>query len=101
MTVKRTASDREVMDPVPPARGRKRFLFDIQKAEKVAEQGVEVKGLRLLGTSLVPVLGYALTVSRSPTIGVARGEEDGSFDCTIIRIDGEIVASLTFLVSGE
>ena len=98
MAMKRTASDRAVMDPPAPARGRKRFLFDIQKAEKTAEQGIEVKGLRLLS--------MCFSALRSSPIswvleGVSKGEEDGSFDCAIARADGEFVAALTFLVSGE
>ncbi|TFK84836.1 hypothetical protein K466DRAFT_526791 [Polyporus arcularius HHB13444] len=62
-----------------PARGRKRFQFDIRSARQAAEQGVEVQGLRLLS--------------------VAPGEEDGSFDCVIAHSEGKHVATLTFLVS--
>ncbi|RDX46333.1 hypothetical protein OH76DRAFT_1407058 [Lentinus brumalis] len=67
------------VNPDAPARGRKRFQFDIRCASQAAEQGVEVQGLRLLS--------------------VAPGEEDGSFDCAIARSDGEYVATLTILVS--
>ncbi|RPD55194.1 hypothetical protein L227DRAFT_579837 [Lentinus tigrinus ALCF2SS1-6] len=67
------------LSPDAPARGRKRFQFDIRSAAQAAEQGVEVQGLRLLS--------------------VAPGEEDGSFDCAIARSDGEFLATLTILVS--
>ena len=97
MTIKRTASDREVMEPNAPTRGRKRFQYDLQKAEKAAEQGVEVNGLRLLGALLSSCEGLYADVAR---VGVSRGDEDGSFDCSIVRDDGEFVAALTFLVSG-
>lgn len=39
------------VNPDAPARGRKRFQFDIRSASQAAEQGVEVQGLRLLSTS--------------------------------------------------
>ncbi|KAI0708751.1 hypothetical protein C8T65DRAFT_649990 [Cerioporus squamosus] len=82
MPSKRTSNSMDIIatvSPDAPARGRKRFLFDIRSASQAAEQGVEVQGLRLLS--------------------VAPGEEDGSFDCAIARSDGEYVATLTILVS--
>lgn len=54
MPLKRTSNSTAVMDTVnseAPARGRKRFLYDIRSASQAAEQGVEVQGLRLLSTS--------------------------------------------------
>ncbi|KAI0750412.1 hypothetical protein C8Q74DRAFT_1309949 [Fomes fomentarius] len=63
----------------PPARGRKRFMYDLRSASQTAEQGVDVRGLRLLS--------------------VAPGDEDGSFDCAIAQTDGELVLTLILLVS--
>ncbi|KAI0738313.1 hypothetical protein C8Q80DRAFT_1275827 [Daedaleopsis nitida] len=82
MPSKRTLNDSKLMDSpsiVAPARGRKRFLYDLQRASQTVEQGVEVQGLRLLS--------------------VAPGDEDGSFNCVIVPNDGEFVATLTILVS--
>ncbi|KAM5545525.1 hypothetical protein V8D89_000563 [Ganoderma adspersum] len=62
-----------------PTRGRKRFLFDLRNASQKAEQGVEVQGFRILS--------------------VVSGDEDGSFDCAIAHADGDLIASLTVLVS--
>ena len=36
-----------------PARGRKRFQFDLRNASQTVEQGVEVQGLRIFGTPLL------------------------------------------------
>ncbi|TBU25270.1 hypothetical protein BD311DRAFT_764945 [Dichomitus squalens] len=63
----------------PPTRGRKRFQYDLRNATEAIEQGFEVQGLRIL--SAVP------------------GDEDGSFDCTIAHTNGDLIASLTVLVS--
>ncbi|KAI8977714.1 hypothetical protein BD414DRAFT_516981 [Trametes punicea] len=60
-------------------RGRKRFIFDLDTAIQSAAQGVEFQGLRLSA--------------------VSPGEDDDSFDCVITKIDGDLEAVLTFLVS--
>ncbi|KAH9940093.1 uncharacterized protein BXZ73DRAFT_88813 [Epithele typhae] len=68
-------------EPNAPARGRKRFQYDLQRAEQTVAQGVEVNGLRLLS--------------------VSPGEESGSFDCNIVDADGDLLATLQFLVSDQ
>ncbi|KAI0824358.1 hypothetical protein BC628DRAFT_1379076 [Trametes gibbosa] len=62
-----------------PARGRQRFLFDLQNAAQCAVQGVEVNGLRLLD--------------------VIPGDEDGSFDCVVSSAVDDLHVVLTVLVS--
>lgn len=44
-----TVRTRNMATDNAPARGRKRFLFDLQNATQIAAQGVEVQGLRLSG----------------------------------------------------
>ncbi|KAI0643473.1 hypothetical protein C8Q79DRAFT_979163 [Trametes meyenii] len=82
MPPKRARNDVDVahtMTSKAPTRGRKRFNYDLQNAIQSAEQGVEAQGLRLTTVSL--------------------GSEDGSFDCVISQVDGELEAALTVLVS--
>ncbi|KAI9060756.1 hypothetical protein FKP32DRAFT_1613420 [Trametes sanguinea] len=62
-----------------PARGRKRFAFDLNNAIQSVSQGVEVRGMRLSAVSV--------------------GDEDDSFDCIISQTEGPFKAELTILVS--
>ncbi|OSC99575.1 hypothetical protein PYCCODRAFT_1446686 [Trametes coccinea BRFM310] len=69
-----------------PARGRKRFAFDLKNAIQSVSQGVEVRGVRL-------------SVTLISFLAVSLGDEDGSFDCLISQVDGPFKAALTILVS--
>ena len=58
MRLKRTIDNLRPMDSPDvkvPARGRKRFVYDLRHASETVAQGVDVQGLRLLSTSLVSV----------------------------------------------
>ena len=49
----------------------------------------------------VQLVAFLVDAVLTSSIDVATGEEDGSFDCAIAHTDGDFVATLTILVSGQ